>query len=162
MTSAYELANIRFSYEVGQVPCLGIDSFKIRKGEFVALRGPNGSGKTTLLHILAFLNIPQHGIVRFNGQPCTAKNVVSLRRRVGLLMQNPYLFNTTVLENVITGLRLRGLRKTTTVSMAKDALRLVGLSGFDDRFAKGLSGGEAQRVALARTVVLDPEVLLLG
>jgi tungstate transport system ATP-binding protein len=161
MTACYEISQIRFSYDMGRRACLAIDNFQIGSGEFVALLGPNGSGKTTLLHVLAFLNIPQQGFIRFNGEILTKKNALALRRRVGLLLQNPYLFNTTVLENVMSGLRLRGVQKSRAAPMAKDALTRVGLAGFEERFARNLSGGEAQRVALARTLVLDPDVLLL-
>jgi tungstate transport system ATP-binding protein len=159
MNLAYHLQNVRFSYQSS--PFLMMDSLQIRAGEFVALVGPNGSGKTTLLHLLAFLNIPQQGSVLFFEEPSTRKRLLKFRRRVGLLLQNPYLFKTTVLGNVITGLRLRGIRKKNAVSMAKEALSLVRLSGFEDRYVGSLSGGEAQRTALARTLVLDPDVLLL-
>jgi len=159
MRFAYQIECMSFSY--GLNPTLVIDDLRITAGEFMALRGPNGSGKTTLLHVLGFLNIPQHGNVRFFDRLCDKKNLVGFRRRVGLLLQHPYLFNTSVLVNVITGLRLRGVKKTRAIALAKDALSLVGLSGLGERFALTLSGGEAQRVALARTLVLDPEVLLL-
>jgi tungstate transport system ATP-binding protein len=78
-----------------------------------------------------------------------------------LLLQNPYLFHASVLENVTWGLSLRGVRGKKSHGAALEALRLVGLSGFENRYARSLSGGEAQRVALARALVLEPEVLLL-
>jgi tungstate transport system ATP-binding protein len=73
MTACYEISQIRFSYDMGRRACLAIDNFQIGSGEFVALLGPNGSGKTTLLHVLAFLNIPQQGFIRFNGEILTKK-----------------------------------------------------------------------------------------
>ncbi|MGB9618224.1 MAG: ATP-binding cassette domain-containing protein, partial [Desulfomonilaceae bacterium] len=106
MTLAYQIDHLSFSY--GGNPTLVIDSFSVRAGEFLALCGPNGAGKTTLLHILGFLNIPQHGTVRFFDRLCHNKNVLDFRRQVGLLLQHPYLFHTSVLENIVTGLRLRG------------------------------------------------------
>ncbi len=159
MTLAYQIDHLSFSY--GATPTLAIDSFYVRAGEFLALCGPNGAGKTTLLHILGFLNIPQHGTVRFFDRLCHKKNVLDFRRQVGLLLQHPYLFHTSVLENIVTGLWLRGVRKTRAAALAREALDMVGLSGFEQRPARSLSGGEAQRVALARTLVLEPRVLLL-
>mgnify|MGYP005839433059 CR=1 FL=1 len=159
MNLAYVLHRISFSYS--REPTLVIDNLEIRKGELIALRGSNGAGKTTLLHVLAFINIPQHGTVHFFQQPYEKENLLEFRRRVGLLLQHPYLFKTTVIGNIVAGLRLRGVKKTEAIAMARQALDTVGLSGFENRSAQSLSGGEAQRVALARTLVLDPDVLLL-
>jgi len=159
MSAAFQLENLKFSYQSS--PFLFIDSLVIKAGELVALLGPNGSGKTTLLHIMAFLNAPQEGNLLFFGELVTRRRILVFRRRVGLLLQNPYLFNTTVLKNVMSGLRLRGIGRNDATSRAKEALGLVGLSGFEHRHVGALSGGEAQRVALARTLVLDPDVLLL-
>lgn len=80
---------------------------------------------------------------------------------MGLLLQNPYLFHTSVLSNVLWGLQVRGVPRRTGKKASRAALETVGLVGFEDRYARSLSGGEAQRVALARALVLEPEVLLL-
>lgn len=80
---------------------------------------------------------------------------------MGLLLQNPYLFHTSVLFNVLWGLQVRGVPRRTGKKAARAALQTVGLVGFENRFARSLSGGETQRVALARALVLEPEVLLL-
>ncbi len=159
MKFAYQIEDLSFSYKLE--PDLVIDYLQIKEGESIALRGPNGSGKSTLLHVLGFINIPQRGTVQFFDRLCNKKNLLQCRRRVGLLLQRPYLFNTTVLQNVLMGLRLRGIKKTRAIDLAREALHLVGLSSLEDRLALTLSGGEAQRVALARTLVLDPDVLLL-
>ncbi|HMK36519.1 MAG TPA: ABC transporter ATP-binding protein [Desulfomonilaceae bacterium] len=159
MTTAYSLTNIEYSY--GGPPAIEIGALEVAQGEIVALVGPNGSGKTTLLHVLAFLEIPQIGEIRFFGEEFRKGNLLTLRRKVGLLLQNPYLFHETVLANVAWGLRLRGVSGQKAQNMASQALELVGLSGFGDRYARSLSGGESQRVALARALVLDPAVLLL-
>jgi tungstate transport system ATP-binding protein len=159
MIPAYHLTNLSFSY--GDKPVLEVTDMKIPAGEIVAVTGPNGSGKTTLLHLLAFIFRPRTGEVRFFGEKGGEENLLSHRRRVGLLLQQPYLFKTTVIENVVWGLRARGVPSGPARERARAALEQVGLSGFETRRARALSGGETQAVALARALVLDPEVLLL-
>jgi tungstate transport system ATP-binding protein len=159
MTPAYSLKDLTFSYQ--DRPVLEVDRLEIPAGEIVALVGPNGSGKTTLLHNLAFIETPQRGLISFFGTTACKENLLSFRRRVGLLLQNPYLFHTSVLSNVLWGLQVRGVPRRTGRKAARAALETVGLRGFEDRYARSLSGGEAQRVALARALVLEPEVLLL-
>ncbi len=159
MIPAYEIEGLTFSY--GTVPVLSMDRLEIPAGEIVALVGPNGSGKTTLLHMLAFIQEPVQGNIRFFGQEATESNRLALRRRVGLLLQNPYLFHSSVMANLTWGLKIRDVSKQDATKAALKALTLVGLGGFEDRYARALSGGETQRVALARALVLDPEVLLL-
>jgi tungstate transport system ATP-binding protein len=159
MIPAYSLKDLTFSYQ--NRPALEIDRLEIPAGEIVALVGPNGSGKTTLLHNLAFIEAPQRGLISFFGEPFCKGKLLSFRRRVGLLLQNPYLFHTSVLSNLLWGLRVRGVPRRTGKKTALAALAMVGLGGFENRYARSLSGGEAQRVALARALVLEPEVLLL-
>jgi tungstate transport system ATP-binding protein len=149
------------SFRYKESPVLEISRLDIASGDIVALVGPNGAGKTTLLHILAFVEYPDHGKVLFFNEKSMKHTIVFFRRRVGLLIQNPYLFHTTVLKNITWGLRLRGHTRKTSREKAMSALRRVGLSGFEHRNARTLSGGETQRVALARALVLDPDVLLL-
>jgi tungstate transport system ATP-binding protein len=159
VTLAYHIENLVFSY--GTCPVIEVDSFNVAAGEAVALVGPNGSGKTTLLHVLAFVESAQRGEISFFGEPVARDNLTACRRRVGLLLQNPYLFHSSVMANITWGLSLRGIKGDKAHQAARAALDLVGLSGFENRFARSLSGGEAQRVALARALVLEPEVLLL-
>jgi len=159
MGAAYELIDVMFGY--GVEPVISIDHLRIEEGEFVALVGPNGAGKTTLLNLLAFIANPRAGKVRFFGESVSRKNVVALRRRVGFLIQSPYLFNTTVEANIMWGLRLRGIPGREARTRAREALERLGLSGFEKRHAGKLSGGESQRVALARALALDPRVILL-
>jgi tungstate transport system ATP-binding protein len=159
VTAAYTVDQVQLSY--GGPPVLSVDRLEVRRGEIVALVGPNGSGKTTLLHALAFLLFPDKGRLLFFGEPVSTEGLVGLRRRVGLLLQNPYLFQTSVMENVTAGLRLRRVPRAKSREAALAALDHVGLAGFENRGARSLSGGESQRVALARALVLDPEVLLL-
>ncbi len=159
MGAAYELIDVMFGYGVELV--ISIDHLRIEEGEFVALVGPNGAGKTTLLNLLAFIANPRAGKIRFFGESVSRKNVVALRRRVGFLIQSPYLFNTTVEANIMWGLRLRGIPGREARTRAREALERLGLSGFEKRHAGKLSGGESQRVALARALALDPRVILL-
>jgi sulfate transport system ATP-binding protein len=136
----------------------------IDSGELVALLGPSGSGKTTLLRILAGLEIPDAGSVRFDGKDTTTADVRD--RGVGFVFQHYALFNhLTVFENVAFGLRVKpkAQRPTQTQIGAQVArlLELVQLGGLADRYPHQLSGGQRQRVALARALAVDPKVLLL-
>jgi len=159
MTLAYDVERLEFCY--GPCPVLYLDSLEVAAGEMVALVGPNGAGKTTLLHLLAFIETASQGRISFFGERSTRKNLLSFRRRVGLLLQKPYLFHTTVLANIIWGLNLRGISGARAKQSALAALDRVGLADFENRRASALSGGEAQRVAIARALVLEPDVLLL-
>lgn len=159
--SAYRLTAVRFSYQEGGPEALAIPELEIPAGHITVLVGPNGSGKSTLLHLLAFLAEPTGGELCFQGNPVTAEQRNSLRLRVSLLLQNPYLFHTSVLENVEWGLKIRGVSASQRLGRAREALEQVGLSGYEDRDARALSGGEGQRLALARLLALEPDVLLL-
>ena len=128
----------------------------------MAFVGPNGSGKTTLLRILAFLLSPALGSVSLHGVNAVNRRVMrQLRRQVTLIHQKPVLFSTSVWNNVAYGLQSYGLpgrEVKTRVGVALEKLRLSGLAG---RNAGKLSGGEAQRVVLARGLVLETPVILL-
>jgi tungstate transport system ATP-binding protein len=159
VTAVYSVSDLVFSYDGPVV--LVVEHLEIIQGEVVALVGPNGAGKTSLLHLLAFLQTPDRGSMLFCGETVTRGKILRFRRRVGLLLQVPYLFHSTVLDNVMWGLRIRHVPRSECRRMAAAALERVGLSGFEGRHARSLSGGETQRVALARALVLQPEVLLL-
>jgi len=134
---------------------------KISEGEILALLGPSGSGKTTLLRILAFIENPTKGEVFFGGTEATDKNIEQLRMESTMVFQRTALFSTTVYNNVAYGLRIRKLPKNDVDERVSKALRLVKLEGFEKRHAKKLSGGEQQRLALARALVLNTKLLLL-
>jgi tungstate transport system ATP-binding protein len=138
-------------------------SLSIGKGEVFALIGPTGAGKTTLLRIIDLLEVPGAGEIYFDGKciPRSGKQRFEMRRRMSFIHQKPQVFNLSVYDNVACGLRWRGERKNRITEKVDHILEMVGLEGYKNRNARTLSGGEAQRVALARSLVLDPEVLLL-
>jgi tungstate transport system ATP-binding protein len=135
----------------------------IQKGEIFTLIGPSGSGKTTLIRLINLLDIPTSGKIVFDGTDTSAHEKVrlSIRRRMGMVFQKPAMLNTTVAENVAFGLKFRGLEKSQIEKRVRAALDLVGLSDFSSRRATTLSGGEMQRVSIARVMVTEPDVLLL-
>jgi tungstate transport system ATP-binding protein len=157
----YRLSDVRSSY--GAILGVAVDELTIAAGGLYVLVGPNGSGKSTLLDILAFLNKPEQGVIAFDGAPVnwTRKECASLRKRVTLLHQHPYLFSGSVARNVAFGLSVRGAGKEDTQAVVSESLERVGLAGFESRTARKLSGGESRRVALARALACNPEVLLL-
>lgn len=135
-----------------------VEALDIARGEVLALVGPSGAGKSTLLRLLNFLEAPTTGALSFEGAPVPAEPPTALLRRVTTVFQRPLLLSGTVRHNVGLGLRLRGQPVDGRVEAA---LAQVGLSGLAGRPAQALSGGEMQRAALARALVLAPEVLLL-
>ena len=139
-------------------------NLEIRQKEFLGLLGPSGSGKTTLLRIIAGLEFADSGVVEVDGRDVSTLGFEE--RKFGFVFQQYALFNhMTVFENVAFGLRVRprGARpdKQAIADRAKELLELVQLGAFEDRFPAQLSGGQRQRVALARTLTIDPQVLLL-
>ncbi len=157
--TAYRLERLAVGH--GGRPVCRVDRLEIPAGRITALVGANGAGKTTLLEVLAFLRPPQGGTVRFFGEPVDAASRDRCRLEAGLLLQRPYLFDRTVADNVGWGLAARGVPRRDRAGRVARALAAVGLEGFGGRRAARLSGGEAQRVALARLLVLSPRVLLL-
>ena len=157
--SLYSLQKVTKAYNGRTV--LDIVNLQIQPGEVLGLVGPSGAGKSTLLRLLNFLEQPSSGQLSFHGQ--TQQNGVEmpleLRRRVTTVFQRPMLLNRTVWENVAFGLQLRGQRDSSELIQA--TLEQVGLAELAQQRARTLSGGEAQRVVLARAMVLKPEVLLL-
>ena len=155
----YSLQKVTKAYNGRTV--LDIDELQIQPGEVLGLVGPSGAGKSTLLRLLNFLERPTSGRLTFHDQ--TLQNgtemPLEMRRRVTTVFQRPMLLNRTVWENVAFGLQLRGQRDTRELIQA--TLEQVGLAELAGQRARTLSGGEAQRVVLARAMVLKPEVLLL-
>lgn len=157
-----EVRDLNKSFEQRRV--LKSINLEIREEEFLGLLGPSGSGKTTLLRILAGLEFPDEGTIKMNDRDALTLSLEE--RQVGLVFQHYALFNhMTVFENVAFGLRVqsRGKRRTDReiTERVQELLELVQLKGLDNRFPGLLSGGQRQRVALARTLAIEPKVLLL-
>ncbi|HER23457.1 MAG TPA: ATP-binding cassette domain-containing protein [Candidatus Atribacteria bacterium] len=143
---------------------LDIESLNFQKRKIYAIVGPNGSGKTTLLNILNLLERPNKGQIFLNGQEISNKSnvdILGIRRRMTLVNQDPFLFHSTVYDNIAYGLKIRAISSTEQLIRVKNALEMVGLSNFEKRRVDQLSGGEAQRVVIARALVIEPEILFL-
>jgi len=134
-------------------------NFELKKGEVLAVAGPSGSGKTSLLRLLNRLDEPTSGTVFVEGIDYRDIKPRNLRRKLGLVTQRPYLFPGTVAENLRFGPSQRG--EVLAQDVIEQLLTQVGLAGFAGRDVANLSGGEAQRVSVARTLANSPVVLLL-
>jgi tungstate transport system ATP-binding protein len=136
---------------------------EINRGDVFALIGPTGAGKTTLLRALDLLEVPSAGNIYFDSMDVTHSGHLrqQARRRMSFVQQNPVVFTMNVYDNVAYGLRLRHVKNKTVMREVENALELVGMADYRDRHAKTLSGGETQRVAIARSLVTEPEVLFL-
>jgi putative ABC transport system ATP-binding protein len=134
-------------------------SLNVYTGDMMAILGKSGAGKSSFLRLINRLDEPTSGTVYLDGQDYRRLSPRELRRRVGMMMQAAYLFPGTIADNVRFGPRQQGIELT--ASQIDDLLEAVGLKGFAGRDVTRLSGGEAQRVSLARALANRPEVLLL-
>jgi tungstate transport system ATP-binding protein len=159
MTSAYQLERISYRYK--NISALHIERLEIKADAVTALTGPNGSGKSTLLNLLAFLNYPSQGEMRFFNTYVTYGQLAFLRDKVGYLPQKPYLLRGTVLDNLLVALKLAGFPKAQRKNTAMAALQRLNIQQYAEQNIKQLSGGARQKVALARTLARQPEVLIL-
>ena len=156
--SELEVRDVRVAF--GDTVVLDGVSLRVESGESVALLGPSGSGKTTLLRVIAGIVAPDAGIVLIDGVDVT--HVATHRRGVGMVFQDNQLFpHLSTLDNVTFGPKLAGASKHERSAIGREWLDRVGLVGFEDRSVTELSGGEAKRVALARTLAAQPAVVLL-
>lgn len=159
MTSELEITQLNILR--GGRPVLSVDQLSIQSQETLAVIGPNGSGKSTLLLALAHLLKPTSGSVTFRGKNIWEINALAYRRRIGLVLQDPLLLSGSVYDNVATGLRFRGVEKAEIERRADHWLKKLDIDHLRSRPAHALSGGEAQRVSLARSFVLEPDILML-
>ena len=157
------LGSVRFDSVVkkfGAVTALKNLDLTIDPGKLVTLLGPSGCGKTTTLRLIAGLEMATEGSIHIGGEDVT--HLTATYRKVSMVFQSYALFpHMTVRQNVAYGLTVKSMPKTEATEKAEHGLELVGLAGFGDRLPSELSGGQQQRVAVARAIVLEPEVLLL-
>lgn len=156
----YELRNVVRQF--GQRTVLEIDHLCFEARKIYALIGPNGAGKSTLLNQLSFLDRPTSGEIKFKSEPISYEQstLTKFRRQVVLVDQTPILFTGSVWKNIEFGLKVRNIPKNERKMRIEQALERVSMSDFAHLDAHGLSGGEVKRIALARGLALDPEVLL--
>jgi len=159
VTCAYQLRDIKFCYD--DSIALDIHELTVEKGGITALVGPNGAGKSTLFNLLAFLKTPTRGEITFSNQLVDGEMLRSFRRKIGFVQQNPYLLRGNVFQNLEIGLKFHGLSQNKRHQKLTEVMELLGIKNLAQRSVNTLSGGEAQKVAIGRALVLDPEVLLL-
>lgn len=153
------LSNISYSYHElsGETKALENISFDVNPGEFIAIVGPSGCGKSTLLSMIAGLIKPESGTISLDG-----KTLTSARTRIGYMLQKDHLFEwRTVLSNILLGLEIQSRMDEASKTKALEMLTTYGLDAFADAKPSQLSGGMRQRAALIRTLVLEPDLLLL-
>lgn len=140
---------------------LDVKRIGLNKGEIFAVIGPNGAGKSTLLRVMALLQVPHKGEVYFKGEKVMPKDRIRIRRKMAVVFQEPLFLDTTVLENIALGLKIRGINPHEAREKAEYWLERFKAEKLKNRWARSLSGGEAQRVSLARAFAMEPEVLFL-
>jgi len=158
--SIIEIRNL--AVERGRVMILNVPSLVVKEGEILSLIGPNGAGKTTLLQTISYLLKPFQGEILFRGKKVeTNHSAFKYRRKLAMVFQEPLLFDTSVFNNVASGLKIRGMKRSDIRERVMQQLDRFGISHLSHRSVKTLSGGEAQRTSLARAFALRPEILLL-
>lgn len=149
-------------YKINNKTILNIQELSVEQKEIIGIMGPNGAGKSTLLKLLSLLDFPSEGNLYFNNKAIKEGNVsLEMRRKFAIAMQQAFLLNTTVYQNVAIGLKLRKLPKRVIKEKVDYWLEMFNISHLAKKHGYHLSGGEAQRVNLARAMILEPEVLFL-
>jgi len=156
----YKLINILKAYNNKTI--LDIKELNIEKGKIYALLGPNGAGKTSLLNILALLDAPNKGVIYYNDHSTDIlkKQTIKFRKEIVMVDQYPIMFSTSVYKNVEFGLKMRKIIKEKRKERIIKALQLVGMIDFCNKDARYLSGGETRRVAIARAIACEPDVVI--
>ena len=154
-----EISQLNYSYhtKAGETKALSGIDISVKKGEFLAIVGPSGCGKSTLLNLVAGLIVPQEGSITIDGSP-----VNESRDKIGYMLQKDHLLDwRTTEENICLGLEINNLKTKEKLELMEQMLRQYGLYEFRRVKPKELSGGMRQRAALIRTLVMEPELLLL-
>ncbi|RTR36136.1 ABC transporter ATP-binding protein [Robertmurraya yapensis] len=160
MSTLLKLENM--TYGVQDRTILQIPSLSIEQGEIIGIMGPNGAGKSTLLKILSLLDSPRDGSLFFKDTKLSAHKVtIEMKRKFAIALQQSLLLNTSVYQNVALGLKIRKLPKREINEKVEYWLNKFNIAHLAKKHAYHLSGGEAQRVNLARAMVIEPEVLFL-
>jgi tungstate transport system ATP-binding protein len=159
MSEVLRLTGVRV--DRGARTVLDVPDLAVSRGETLVLIGPNGAGKSTLLRVIGLLEAPTAGQLRFRGDPVSSRDGLAVRRRMASVFQAPLLADATVLDNAAMGLRFRGRSPAEAREPAARWLARLGIGHLAGRRARTLSGGEAQRAALARALCVEPELLLL-
>ena len=159
METILEFQNVSYAYHTldGETPALSHISFSVKKGEFIAIVGPSGCGKSTLLSLIAGLLQPEEGQILIHGKSVELRNA-----NIGYMLQKDHLFEwRSIYRNIILGLEIQHKLNSQTKEKANELLATYGLQNFAKAKPSELSGGMRQRAALIRTLVLDPDLLLL-
>ncbi|WP_042353926.1 ATP-binding cassette domain-containing protein [Bacillus rubiinfantis] len=160
MTALMELENITYGVQNKQI--LNISNLQIQEGESLGIMGPNGAGKSTLLKLLACLERPTSGSIAYKGKKLTTAHVpLELRRKFSIALQQSLLLDGSVFYNIALGLTIRNIPKPLIKKKVSKWLELFAISHLAKKNALYLSGGEAQRVNLARAMIVEPEILFL-
>jgi molybdopterin-binding protein len=155
-----KVRNLTVSFDGKEV--VNIPSLHVMPGEVLAIMGPNGSGKTTLLMTMALLLKPTSGDVLYDDAPVIeSKDILRNRRRIAVVFQDALLLNMSVRDNVMLGLKLRGVKGEKADELTRHWLTRFGISHLANQPARTLSGGEAKRASIARAFVLSPEIIFL-
>jgi len=167
MMPIIRVSDIRKVYKNDSVETVALDgvSFDVKKGEFLAIMGPSGSGKSTLMHILGALDKPTSGKYFLDGKEISSLNEDQLaeirNKRIGFVFQAfNLLHRTTALKNVVLPMVYGGVKKEERLEKARQLLEMVGLADRIDYTPSQLSGGQQQRVAIARSLTMDPALIL--
>lgn len=165
--TAIEIKHLSKTYKTGDLETVALSdvSFKVNKGEFVAIMGPSGSGKSTLMHILGALDLPTNGEYFLDGENVSKLSDDELadvrNKKIGFVFQSFNLLpRTTALKNVCLPMVYAGIEKEKRINTAKKYLEMVGLSNRIEHTSNQLSGGQQQRVAIARALVMSPSIIL--
>lgn len=147
--------NLKKSY--GKKLVVDIEKLSVESGKITGIIGPNGSGKSTLMRLISGIEKPDSGRISIGGQEASE----AVRKSITMVFQKPYLINTSVYNNIAYPLKLRGIGKEEIKDRIVNVLDLLELNDINQQNARTLSGGEGQKVALARAIVFEPKLLLL-